>query len=83
MRRVRLNIVEEPEKPVIIDEEGSAVMGNLGPFRLGQPLILVCIVEGGDPLPKVVWFRDGVVEDAEGRSETATLTLGGTKISID
>ena len=36
MRRVRLNIVEEPEKPVIIDEEGSAVMGNLGPFRLGQ-----------------------------------------------
>ena len=29
IRRVRLNIVEEPEKPVILDEEGSAVMGNL------------------------------------------------------
>ena len=37
-----------------------------GPFRLGRPLILVCIVEGGDPLPHVVWFRDGAVEDAEG-----------------
>ena len=29
VRRVRLNIVEEPKKPVILDEEGSAVMGNL------------------------------------------------------
>jgi hypothetical protein len=62
---IRLNIVEEPKKPVILDDEGSAVMGNLGPFRLGQPLILVCLVEGGDPAPRVVWFRDGVVEDAE------------------
>ena len=29
VRRIRLNIVEEPKKPVILDEEGSAVMGNL------------------------------------------------------
>ncbi len=65
IKRTRLNIVEEPKKPVILDDEGSAVMGNLGPFRLGDPVILVCIVEGGEPRPRVVWFRDGLVEDTD------------------
>jgi len=31
--RVRLKIVEEPKKPLILDAEGSAVMGTIGPFR--------------------------------------------------
>jgi len=35
------------------------LLGQVGPFRLGTPLILVCLVEGGDPEPAVVWWRDG------------------------
>lgn len=30
---VELKIIEEPKKPVIIDSDGSAVMGTVGPFR--------------------------------------------------
>ena len=30
---VELKIIEEPRKPVIMDSEGSAVMGTVGPFR--------------------------------------------------
>ena len=43
------------------DEEGSSVMGDIGPFRLGKPLILVCIVEGGDPTPQVSWLANEIV----------------------
>ncbi len=50
---------------MIMDSEGSAVMGTVGPFRLKQALILVCLVEGGMPTPEVIWFRDGVVWDRE------------------
>ena len=31
--RIRLKIVEEPKKPIILDADGSAVMGTIGPFR--------------------------------------------------
>ena len=31
--RIRLKIVEEPKKPIVLDAEGSAVMGTIGPFR--------------------------------------------------
>ena len=30
---IQLKIIEEPKKPVIMDSEGSAVMGTVGPFR--------------------------------------------------
>ena len=31
--RMRLTVVEEPDDPVILDEEGSSVTGDLGPYR--------------------------------------------------
>lgn len=62
---IELKIIEEPESPTIMDSEGSAVMGTVGPFRLKQPLILVCLVEGGNPKPDVFWFRDGSLWDQE------------------
>ena len=37
-------IIEEPKQPLIMDSDGSAVMGTVGPFRLKQALILVCLV---------------------------------------
>ncbi len=79
-RRIRLNIVEEPKKPVILDDEGSAVMGHIGPFRLREPLILVCIVEGGEPKPDVVWWRDGQVFDRESDPSTYDDVLQNTLV---
>ena len=40
-------------------------MGTVGPFRLKQPLILVCLVEGGNPKPDVFWYRDNILFDQE------------------
>jgi hypothetical protein len=31
-------------------------MGTVGPYRLGQPLILVCVAEG-KPSPTLLWTR--------------------------
>ena len=75
-----MNIVEEPRKPVILDDEGSAVMGSIGPFRLKQPLILVCLVEGGNPLPEISWWRNGVIWDAESDPSTYEDVLQNTLV---
>lgn len=80
IKLIKLNIVAEPKKPVILDDEGSAVMGNVGPFREQTPLILVCLVEGGDPEPEVVWFRDGQVWDREGDPSTYEDVLQNTLV---
>ena len=57
-----LEVVEQSSKPVVITEAGVEVMGSVGPYQLGQSLILVCMAEG-DPPPLVVWTRDGEVWD--------------------
>ena len=51
---IELKIIEEPESPTIMDSEGSAVMGTVGPFRLKQPLILVCLLYS---CAKIFWLR--------------------------
>ena len=38
---MRLEIVEQSSKPVVITDEGVEVMGSVGPYLLGQALILV------------------------------------------
>ena len=59
-----LNVVEQASKPVVITEKGVEVMGSVGPFLIGDALILVCMAQG-DPPPKVVWLRDGQTWDVE------------------
>ena len=59
-----LEVVEQSSKPVVITEAGVEVMGSVGPYQLGQSLILVCMAEG-DPPPRVVWTRDGEVWDEQ------------------
>lgn len=49
-------------------------------FRLKKPLILVCIVEGGDPLPEVSWWRDGELHDADGDPSTYEDVLQNTLV---
>ena len=36
---MRLEIVEQSSKPVVITDEGVEVMGSVGPYLLGQALI--------------------------------------------
>ena len=40
-------------------------MGTVGPYQLGDHLILLCLVDGGDPPPAVIWTRDGEVWDSD------------------
>ena len=78
--RVKLNIVEEPNIPMIMDSDGISVMGTIGPFRLRQPLILVCLVEGGRPKPEVSWWRDGLIFDADQDPKTYEDVLQNTLV---
>ena len=55
---VMMQIVEKSSKPVVITDDGVEVQGQVGPYLLGQSVILVCMAEG-DPPPSVVWTRDG------------------------
>ena len=72
-------MVEQSSKPVVITDQGVEVMGSVGPYLLGQSLILVtytrenyedndivqvCMAEG-EPAPEVIWTRDGTVWDEE------------------
>ena len=36
-----LEVVEQSSKPVVITDQGVEVMGSVGPYLLGQSLILV------------------------------------------
>ena len=47
---VRLEIVEQSSKPVVITDEGVEVMGSVGPYLLGQALILVTPAPPQHPL---------------------------------
>ena len=74
-----LEVVEQSSKPVVITDQGVEVMGSVGPYLLGQSLILVtytrenfednagvkvCMAEG-EPAPEVIWTRDGTVWDED------------------
>ena len=59
-----LEVVEQSSKPVVITDSGVEVMGSVGPYQLGQSLILVCMAEG-DPAPRVVWTLEGEKWDTE------------------
>ena len=39
-------------------------MGSVGPYRLGEPLILICVGEGSPP-PDLVWLRSGETWDKD------------------
>ncbi|CAD7085072.1 unnamed protein product [Hermetia illucens] len=58
--RINLTLVVPPEEPRIFDAQGKEISAVAGPFREGYELFLSCQVNGGRPLPKVTWWRDGV-----------------------
>lgn len=49
-----------PDEPRIFDTHGKEVSTLAGPFREGQEFFLSCQVNGGNPPPKVSWWRSDV-----------------------
>ncbi|XP_040568747.1 roundabout homolog 1 [Lepeophtheirus salmonis] len=62
---LHLRIIEEPDIPSIVNQNGTALMGEIGPFALGEALILLCTVDRGNPRPAVSWWRNGELWDDE------------------
>lgn len=49
-----------PDEPRIFDTHGKEITSIAGPFREGQEFFLSCQVSGGNPPPKVSWWRSDV-----------------------
>lgn len=49
-----------PDEPRIFDTHGKEITTLAGPFREGQEFFLSCQVSGGNPPPKVSWWRADV-----------------------
>eukprot|EP00095_Tigriopus_kingsejongensis_P001267 maker-scaffold149_size310270-snap-gene-0.11 protein:Tk01267 transcript:maker-scaffold149_size310270-snap-gene-0.11-mRNA-1 annotation:"PREDICTED: uncharacterized protein LOC663132" len=60
---VMLDIIVPPEKPKIYDERSQEVRLKLGPYKVGDEVALKCISTGGNPSPKVSWWRDHALLD--------------------
>ena len=72
--RVDLAVNMPPEKPVILDSRGREVGRRLGPYRLGQTLVVSCSVLGGRPPPSVTWWRESQVMDTSFQREESRVT---------
>ncbi len=54
-----------PEKPLVRGADGRELLDyEIGPFEVDQDLQLDCEVAGGDPAPKVTWWRGGALFDS-------------------
>ena len=42
-----------PSKPKVFDASGQEVRLKLGPYKIGEDVVLRCEAEGGHPSPKV------------------------------
>ncbi|XP_076350339.1 neural cell adhesion molecule 2-like isoform X2 [Tachypleus tridentatus] len=62
-QEVGLNLIVPPKKPVIKDHKGVIQQSLIGPYNEGDQLILECEVIGGNPRPKVMWWRESVLLD--------------------
>ncbi|XP_017882314.1 synaptogenesis protein syg-2-like [Ceratina calcarata] len=63
--RVYLTVIVPPHKPNIIDEHGTTVSSVAGPYEEGGDLKLQCLVSGGQPEPRVRWWRGEMLLDSK------------------
>lgn len=50
-----------PQKPKIYNDRGDLIQSRVGPFEEGYDLTLICVVDGGSPIPQVTWKSNGKV----------------------
>jgi len=62
--KVDLTVIIPPTTSVLLDEKGSEVELNVGPYNVGGTLILTCDILGGWPSSAVTWTRDGHILDS-------------------
>ena len=78
-----LRVNSYPKKPVILDNRGRVVKRRLGPYKLGQTLVVTCSVLGGRPTPSVTWYMDREIVDTSFQKEESrvvnTLTIDNLK----
>ncbi|CAM1320459.1 Uncharacterised protein PB.6989, partial [Pycnogonum litorale] len=61
---VQLEIVVPPKKILLRNSDGKIIQEELGPYREGMEVRIVCEVTGGNPRPTVTWLVNGpVVQD--------------------
>ncbi|CAG7717453.1 unnamed protein product, partial [Allacma fusca] len=53
-----------PNQPKIFDENNKERRNLVGPYTEGSSLSLNCHVVGGQPLPRVIWYRNGKLIDS-------------------
>ncbi|PSN56559.1 hypothetical protein C0J52_14751 [Blattella germanica] len=80
--RVNLTIVVPPSEPTIYDDKGKEITGVAGPFLEGYDLALTCLVKGGRPLPKVIWFLGTDILDQESESSSSGFTRNRLYIKV-
>lgn len=59
-RSFRSYQIVPPDEPRIFDTHGKEITTIAGPFRESQEFFLSCQVSGGNPAPKVSWWRSDV-----------------------
>ena len=64
---LQFNLTQSPSDPPLHMIQcfiSIKVMGSVGPYRLREPLILVCMGEGDSP-QQLIWYRNGAEYDAD------------------
>uniref|UniRef100_A0A182K1M0 Ig-like domain-containing protein n=1 Tax=Anopheles christyi TaxID=43041 RepID=A0A182K1M0_9DIPT len=62
--RIQLDVLVPPAKITILDDQGAAVLNNVvGPYRENADINMTCISSGGQPTPKVTWWREHALLD--------------------
>ena len=56
--RINLRVIVRPSRPQILDDRGAVLDLYAGPYEEGSQVQLSCIVTGGKPPPRVVWYKN-------------------------
>ena len=56
--RIQLRVIVRPSVPQILDRAGTVLDLYAGPYREGSQVGLSCVVVGGKPPPRVVWYKN-------------------------
>ena len=72
--RINLRVIVRPSVPQILDNTGAVLDLYAGPYREGSQVQLSCIVVGGKPPPRVVWYKNSQLFSEQFVREEDTMT---------